>query len=144
MNQSTVRELLTPKRAFSLFGYSISSVFIRLQKLNVTKATGMDGVPAKILKMISSLITLSLTFMFNLSIKTGIYSNEWKIARVILIYKSEDKRKCENYRPISILPIVSKIFEGEVFSQIYSFLNRHALLSKFQSGFRLYKCVING
>ena len=82
--------------------------------------------------------------MFNLSIKTGIYSDEWKIASVIPIYKSEDKRKCENYRPISILPMVSKIFEGEVFSQIYSFLNRHALLPKFQSGFRLYKCVING
>ncbi len=57
-------------------------------------------------------------------------------ARVIPIYKSEDKRKCGNYRPISILPIMSKIFEGEVFTQIYSFLNKHALLSKFQSGFR--------
>ena len=78
--------------------------------------------------------------------------DEWKLARVIPIYKSEDKRKCENYRPISILPIISKIYEGDVFTQIYSFLNKHALLSKFQSGFRpkhgtlgiLYKCVING
>ena len=88
----------------------------------------MDGIPGKILKMISSLIAPSLTFIFNLSIKTAIYISEWKLARVIPIYKSEDKRKCENCRPISILPIVSKIFEGEVFS--------HALLSKFQSGFR--------
>ena len=95
----------------------------RLQKLNITKATGMDGVPAKILKIISSLIAPSLTFIFNLSIRTGIYIDEWKLARVIPIYKSDDKRKCENYRPISILPIVSKIFEGEVFSQMYSVLN---------------------
>ena len=125
-----------PKEHFHSSDISISSVFMRLQKLNVTRVTGMDGVPAKILKMISSLIAPSLTFIFNLSSKTGIYIDEWKLARVIPIYKSEDKRKCENYRPISILPIVSKIFEGDVFSQIYSFLNRHALLSKFQSGFR--------
>ena len=68
--------------------------------------------------------------------RTGTCIDEWKLARVIPIYKSEDKRKCENYRPISVLPIISRIFEGEVFSQIYGFLNRHALLSKFQSVFR--------
>ena len=118
------------------YGITIDNVFIRLQKLNTSKATGMDGIPAKILKMIASFIAPSLTFIFNLSIRTGTYIDEWKLARVIPIYKSEDKRKCENYRPILVLPIVSKIFEGEVFSQIYSFLNRHAPLSKFQSGFR--------
>ena len=105
-----------------------------MQKLNVSKATGMDAIPARILKMITSFIAPSLTFIFNLSIRT--YIDEWKLARVIPIYKSEDKRECENYRPISVLPIISKIFEGEVFGQIYGFLNRHALLSKFQSGFR--------
>ena len=96
----------------------------------------MDGIPANILKLTSTLIAPSITFIFNLSIRTGIYIDEWKLARVIPIYKSEDKRKCENYRPISILPIISKIFEGEGFTQIYSFLNKHELLSKFQSGFR--------
>ena len=96
----------------------------------------MDGIPANILKLTTTLIAPSITFIFNLSIRTGIYIDEWKLARVLPIYKSEDKRKCENYRPISILPKMSKIFEGEVFTQIYSFLNKHALLSKFQSGFR--------
>ncbi len=57
-------------------------------------------------------------------------------ARVIPIYKSEDRRKCENYRPISILPIVSKVFEREVFRQLYGYLSNNSLLSKFQSGFR--------
>ena len=49
------------------------------------------------------------------SLDTGIYVDDWKRARVIPIYKSEDRRKCENYRPISILPIVSKVFERDVF-----------------------------
>ena len=140
-NQSTdtcnsERDVNPPKEYFHFSDITVDNVFIRLQKLNASKATGMDGIPAKILKMIASFIAPSLTFIFNLSIRTGTYIDEWKLARVILIYKSEDKRKCENYRPISVLPIVSKIFEGEVFSQIYSFLNRHAPLSIFQSGFR--------
>ena len=49
------------------------------------------------------------------SLDTGIYVDDWKRARVIPIYKSEDRRKCDNYRPISILPIVSKVFERDVF-----------------------------
>jgi retron-type reverse transcriptase len=55
---------------------------------------------------------------------------------VKLIYKSEDRTKCENYRPISILPVVSKIFEKEIFQQLYSYLSANSLISMFQSGFR--------
>ena len=58
------------------------------------------------------------------------------MARVTPIYKSENRSKCENYRPISILPIISKVFEREVFNQIYRYLNENSLISKFQSGFR--------
>ena len=134
------RDVNPPKQLFHFSDITIDSVFIPLQKLNVSKATGMDGIPgciqAKILKMIANFIALSLTFILNLSMRTGTYIDAWKLARVIPIYKSEDKRKCENYRPISVLPIISRIFEGGVFSQIYGFLNRHALLSKFQSVFR--------
>ena len=63
------------------------------------------------------------------------YVDEWKFGQVIPIYKSEDRRSCENYRPISILPIVSKLFEGEVFKQLYGYHSDNSLLSKFQSGF---------
>ena len=52
------------------------------------------------------------------------------------IYKSGDRRQCENYRPISVLPVVSKVFEKEVFRQLYSYLTENSLLSNFQSGFR--------
>ena len=50
--------------------------------------------------------------------------------------KSDDRRKCENYRPISILPIISKVFEKEIFCQLYCYLSKNELLSRFQSGFR--------
>ena len=52
------------------------------------------------------------------------------------IFKSGDRRQCENYRPISILPVVSKAFEKDVFRQVYRYFSESSLLSKFQSGFR--------
>ena len=64
------------------------------------------------------------------------FIDDWKKARVIPIYKSDDRKKCENYRPISILPIISKLFEKEVFGQLYQYLISNSLLSRFQSGFR--------
>ncbi len=59
-----------------------------------------------------------------------------KIARITPIFKSEDRQICENYQPISILPIISKIFGKEVFDQLYEHLSQNLLLSKYQSGFR--------
>ena len=67
---------------------------------------------------------------------TGIYVDDWKRARVTPIFKEGDRRLCENYRPISILPAVCKVFEKEVFRQNYKHLTENCMLSKFQSGFR--------
>ena len=107
-----------------------------LRNLKVNKSTGLDRIPARILKLASDIIAPSLTFIFNLSLATGICIDDWKRARVTPIYKSEDKMKCENYRPISILPIISQVFEREVFRQVYQYLSENSLLSRFQSGFR--------
>ena len=67
---------------------------------------GMDNLPAKILKISLYLICHHL-LPFLMSLKSGIYIDEWKMARVIPIYKSENQSKCENCRPISILSIIS-------------------------------------
>ena len=117
------------KHSNSLFIYNIST----LKALKTCKATGLDQIPAKILILSADIVAPSLTFIFNLSLTTGIYVDEWKQARVTPIYKAGDKRLCENYRPISVLPIVSKAFEKEVFRQVYTYLS---VLSKFQHGFQ--------
>jgi hypothetical protein len=87
------------------------NVATSLRQLKVSKATGMDNIPAKILKMSADIIAPSLTAIFNLSLNSCTYVNAWKMARITPIFKSENRQKCENYRPISILPIISKIFE---------------------------------
>ena len=111
-------------------------VIHQLVDLKISKSTGVDNIPAKALKLAAGIIGPSLAWIFNLSIKTGIYVDDWKKARVIPIYKSNERHKCENYRPISILPIISKILGRSVFNQIYKFLNDNSLLSKYQSGFQ--------
>jgi hypothetical protein len=66
----------------------------------------------------------------------GIIPADWKSARVSAIHKNDSKLDLNNYRPISVLPVIANVFEKVVFDQIYNFLNNNDLLSKEQSGFR--------
>ena len=84
----------------------------------------------------ASIVAPSLTYIFNLSLVTGMYIEDWKCAHVTPIFKSGERRQCANCRPISILPAVSKVFEKEVFHQVYGYLTENCMLSKSQSGFR--------
>lgn len=126
----------SPDSCFRFSQIDVVSVALTLKNLKASKATGLDKIPAKILKLSSDIIAPSLTAIFNLSLVTGIFVHDWKFARVSPIFKSDDRRKRENYRPISILPIISKVFEKEVFRQVYTYLTKNSLLSNFQSGFR--------
>ena len=89
------------------------------------------------LRIAADVIAPSLTFIFNLSLSTGIFvDDDRKNARVTPIHKDGSKLVMGNYRPISLLPIISKIFEQEFFQQLYKYMNENNLISKFQSGFR--------
>ena len=71
-----------------------------------------------------------------MSLSAGIFIDDWKNACVCPAYKVNDRRDMGNYRPISILPIISEVFEKEVFQQLYHYLKVNSILSKFQSSFR--------
>ena len=77
-----------------------------------------------------------LSHILNLSLASGIFPNELKIARVIPIYKSGDVGNFTNYRPVSVLPLFSKILERLMYTRLLSFINKHRILYKFQFGFR--------
>ena len=74
--------------------------------------------------------------MFNKSLGTASFPDSWKTARVTPIFKAGEKDEKSNYCPISILPVILKVFERIVFNQLYEYLNRNSLLYKRQSGFR--------
>ena len=71
-----------------------------------------------------------------MSLSSGIFIDDWKNACVCPAYKDNDRSDMGNYRPISILPIISEVFEKEVFQQLYHYLKVNSILSKFQSSFR--------
>jgi hypothetical protein len=81
-------------------------------------------------------ILKSLKNIFNLSLNTGIFPDDWKIARVTPIYKSESKTDCGNYRPISIISNIAQVFEKVIYSQLITFLNENKVIAENQSGFR--------
>ena len=107
-----------------------------LHGLSASKASGMDQISARILKIASHVIVPSLTSIFNQSIRTGIFPTDWKSARVTPIHKSGERCKMSNYRPISVISIVARIMEKLIHNQIYEYLIKSNLLSTSQHGFR--------
>ena len=107
-----------------------------LNTLDVNKSTGPDKLPTKILKMIAILIVKPLTSLFNKSISSGTFPQMWKEATVTPVFKKNGSPSdIKQYRPISLLPCLSKILEKKMCSQFTPTLP-HNLLSDKQSGYR--------
>ena len=91
------------------------------------KATGCDNIQAKILKLSAPAITNSLGYLLNLSLSSGKFPDDWKFARISPIFKKGSKSEPGNYRPVSVLPVVSKFMERIVHQQLYEYLpSKHA------------------
>ena len=75
---------------------------------------------------------------FNLILDVGILPDDLKQAKVTPIYKQDDKNECGNYRPISVIPAISKMLEKIIYNQLLNFLNDNKIIKKRQSGFRKY------
>ena len=97
---------------------SEADVFSILYNLDNNKAQGPDGIPARLLKETARQITPSLTLLFNKSLSTGVLPRDWKLANVVPVHKKDNKEHVENYRPISLLSLISKALERCVFNKI--------------------------
>ena len=104
--------------------------------LKNSHSCGNDGISNILLKQVIPSISGILSFIFNLSLCTGTIPSTLKNAHVIPIFKAGDKHDFTNYRPISILPAISKLLERIVYIRILDFLTRHNILTKQQFGFR--------
>lgn len=111
-------------------------VNFKLQLDDSSKATGTDSIGPRLLKLAAPYIADDITFICNHSINTSTFPNKWKEAKVSPLYKNGAHDDVNNYRPISVLPILSKILEKHVHDSLSIYLNKHNLLCKTQSGFR--------
>jgi len=107
------------------------------KKLNLKKSSDAYGISQAILLTDIDQISLPVTHLMNRSLSHGVCPDSSKIARVIPVYKNKgDRHLFTNYRPISLLPAISKIMEKLIYDKIFSFLVRYQILFKSQYGFR--------
>ena len=107
-----------------------------IDSLDSGKGSGPYSVPNDMLKALKANLCHPLTTIVNMSFATGIYPDLLKIAKVIPIFKKGDKLLVSNYRPISLLSNINKIFEKLVYSRLYKFLEIHNCIYELQFGFR--------
>lgn len=107
-----------------------------LKELNPNKATGPDGISPRLLKEAADIVAAPLRNIFQKSLQTSSVPDDWRRANVTPIFKKGDKYKPENYRPISLTCIASKMLEHIVTSHIMKFIEGNKLLHPKQHGFR--------
>ena len=109
-----------------------------MERLNAKHSSGQDNVSTILLKEISPLIITRLTLILNQSLSTGIFPDKLKVAKLIHFFKKDYSMYFDNYRPISLLPVISKVFEKTVFIQLYDYMNENELLYKVSMDSVLY------
>ena len=104
--------------------------------LKNSKAYDIDNVSTHIIKTISEYIAEPLSHIYNNALEEGVFPDELKIGKVIPVFKKGDPFEISNYRPISILPIISKVFEQLTLIRLNNFLDTSGILNNSQHGFR--------
>ena len=130
-NQNKISE-----STFDFTSVTEDEVLKTLMRMKNKKSVGLDGISLHILKLSTPVIVPPLTHLFNKSLSEGLFPSQWKMTKLIPLLKSGDKSCPTNYRPIAILPCVSKVLEKIVQKQLTSYLKANDLLSEAQSGFR--------
>ena len=108
-----------------------------LKRLKPKKSTGYDNISAQLLKNFTNELALPISMIINSSLSSGIVPDCMKLAKFVPVYKSKgDAQHFTNYRPISLLPVLSKILEKVVHKRLYAYLRKYEILNKSQYGFR--------
>ena len=131
-----VRSKKNESAIFSIPSITERDVVSYILKIDSNKSTGIDNISSRMLKLAASFIAPSIAKLVNLSFSLNVFPSRWKTAKVTPIFKSGDPADITNYRPISVLTILSKIAERHVHIALYSFLSENDLIYTRQSGFR--------
>ena len=112
-----------------------------LESIKVNKAVGPDGIPNRVLKECASELAPAITKIFQSSINSGILPDDWRYANISPVFKKGDRHLPENYRPVSLTCVISKLMEHVVCRHILNHLDKHKVLTNLNHGFRAgYSC----
>ena len=115
---------------------TVDNVSRIIDSLKPKTSSGVDCISNNLIKCVKNVIMEPLTVIINQMLNVGIFPDSLKISKVIPIYKKSDNTIFSNYRPISLLPSISKIFEKIILEQITTYLDTNNLIHKHQYGFR--------
>ena len=106
------------------------------QALEGNKGMGWDGISPRDIKAVAREISGPLSRLFNCCMREGHYPASFKVARVVPVFKAEDQTQFSNYRPVSVLPVLSQVFERILKARLIQFLGKHDIIIPSQYGFR--------
>ena len=131
-----INNITTNENSMVIFNTDRLEVMKVISKLKNKKSYGHDGISNEILKCCSPIIEPYLANAFNKAISESVYPTSLKKAKVVPLFKKGDKKNPENYRPISLLSSLSKVFEKLLFERMVNFCEKNKLLTSAQFGFR--------
>ena len=136
-NSDYTQYLKTPSLKICTFKCVTQEDIVKaIDNLENKNSSGHDGISNKVLKYIKLELSNSLTLIVNQMLTTGIFPDSFKKSKITPIFKKGDSSLLVNYRPISLLPTISKIFERIIHNQMYEHFNNNNLLAAQQYGFR--------
>ena len=118
------------------FPFTNEEIYNFVAKLKNKKSVGLDGVNVKIFKAAAQIITPYLKTAYKKCISEDVFPKSMKIAKVVPVFKDGEKNLTSNYRPISILGNLSKIFEKVIHKRLMNSLEKVSILSENQYGFK--------
>ena len=127
---------LSINHTFSFTPITTADLNVIIKRFDPKHTIGHNGISMKIVKLLEQNFTDALTLIINQSLNSGVFLDSLKIAKILPIYKKGDDFIFDNYRPISILPAISKLFERVVYDQLYTYFITYKLLYFSQHGFR--------
>ena len=124
------------ENSFFIYPTTKEEIEDNIKLLNNHKTTGPNSIPTQILKQFKKTLSEPLNNLINLSFTTGVFPNIAKFAKIVPLYKKQNKLECNNYRPISLLSNIGKLIEKLLHKRLYSFLDQSKCLFGSQFGFR--------
>lgn len=107
-----------------------------INNLKTNASAGYDNIKVKVIKRLKAVLAPTIAKIINNNIKQGIFPDELKVARITPLYKGGNKQDLNNYRPVSVLPVFSKIYEKVIHQRLITFLEDIKFLKAGQNGFR--------